>query len=335
MVYPPENESCVITKEFVFDKAEFGSCHASTIVQTDEGDLLTAFFGGSWEGNPDCCIWISRKKEGEKWESPKKIASGKVNGNDAPCWNPVLFQVPGGKLFLFYKVGYTIADWKGYMLVSEDGGYTWDMPAVLPDGFLGPIKNKPVITGNKILYGSSSEPGRWLVHFEKSDFDGNNWTRSKDINADNPGIDIIQPTLLCHKEGTIQAICRTKSTIKNLYTTFSKDNGDTWSSPKNISILSNNSGLDAVTLSDGRFLMAFNRIPTNWRWHEKAAPRTPLNIHISSDGIKWDPFVLLETEKGEYSYPAVIQTSDGLIHIVYTYRREKIRHVVLDLSRIK
>ena len=39
---------------------------------------------------------------------------------------------------------------------------------------------------------------------------------------------------------------------------------------------------------------------------------------------------VLENEPGEYSYPAVIQSHDGLVHVTYTWKRQRIRHVVLD-----
>lgn len=331
MDYPPENEDCIVLKEFVYEDSDIESCHASTLVQTDEGDLLTAFFGGTHEGHPDCSIWLCRKREGGQWEKPVKLVSGKVDGDDSACWNPVLFQVPGGKLFLFYKVGHSVSEWIGYMMSSEDGGFTWSTPKKLPDGFLGPSKNKPLIVGDKIIYGSSSESGRWLVHFEYSDLNGENWAKSGDINKDIQRVNIIQPTFLMHKNGTIQAICRSKSTYRDLYTTFSEDKGASWSQPSTIHLPSNNSGLDALTLSDGTFLLAFNC--TTPGGTDGKAPRTPLNIHYFFDGMEWKPFVLLETGSGEFSYPAIIQTSDGLVHVVYTYKRQKIRHVVIDLSR--
>jgi predicted neuraminidase len=50
---------------------------------------------------------------------------------------------------------------------------------------------------------------------------------------------------------------------------------------------------------------------------------------VSADGREWTNVVTLENQPGEYSYPAIIQTSDGLVHITYTWKRQKLRHVVL------
>jgi len=83
-------------------------------------------------------------------------------------------------------------------------------------------------------------------------------------------------------------------------------------------------GIDALTLRDGRHLLIYN--PTT-------RGRTPLNVAISSDGKDWQPLVTLESNPGEYSYPAIIQTRDGLIHATYTWKRQRIKHAVLELPR--
>ena len=83
-------------------------------------------------------------------------------------------------------------------------------------------------------------------------------------------------------------------------------------------------GVDGVTLKDGRHLLVYNHTPRG---------RTPLNVAISTDGKEWQALVTLESEPGEYSYPAMIQTRDGLVHITYTWKRKRIKHAVLDLAR--
>jgi predicted neuraminidase len=62
-----------------------------------------------------------------------------------------------------------------------------------------------------------------------------------------------------------------------------------------------------------------------------------LNVAVSNDGLNWSAVVLLENDKnpkGEYSYPAVIQSEDGMIHITYTWNRELIKYVVIDPLKI-
>ncbi len=97
-----------------------------------------------------------------------------------------------------------------------------------------------------------------------------------------------------------------------------------------------NSGIDAVSLNDGRYLLVYNPTKKNW------GNRVPLTVAISNDGKVWENVLELESitnpntvEEEEYSYPSVIQTNDGLIHIVYTWNRKTVKYVVLNPKKIK
>ena len=111
----------------------------------------------------------------------------------------------------------------------------------------------------------------------------------------------------------------------------SSDNGQTWSKLQLIDTPNNNSGLDAVTLSDGSFAMICNDWPIE-PTKEKGA-RTPLSILRSSDGIHWSHWITLEDSPiSQYSYPSIIQTRDGRLHAIYTWRRQRIKHVELEVK---
>ena len=74
--------------------------------------------------------------------------------------------------------------------------------------------------------------------------------------------------------------------------------------------------------------MVYNHVAgTPGQWGGK---RTPLNVAWSADGKSWNPWLVLENTPGEFSYPAIIQSRDGLVHITYTWNRKKIKHVVVD-----
>jgi predicted neuraminidase len=318
-IVPRAQSSAIVTTEFIYESAPFPSCHASTIVETERG-LVAAWFGGTAERNPDVGIWVSRRESGQ-WTTPVEVANGVQTPTlRHPTWNPVLFQPRSGPLMLFYKVGPSPSTWWGMVMTSADGGRTWASPRRLPDGVLGPIKNKPVQLANgDILSGSSTEHDGWRVHFERSSDNGATWAATPALN-DGKEIPAIQPSLLVHKDGRLQAIGRSRS--KKLFETWSSDQGRTWT-PLALTELPNASvGTDAVTLTDGRFLLVYNHTATG---------RSPLNVAISTDGRQWMAGLVLENEPGrEFSYPAVIQTRDGLVHITYTWRRERIRHVVID-----
>lgn len=322
----------ILTDEFIFTKAPFKSCHASTIAETPQG-LVAAWFGGTREGAHDVCIWVSRKQKGGSWTAPENVANGILSDSVRwACWNPVLYQIPGGDLLLFYKIGHKPSSWKGWMKRSADGGKTWSQAMPLPDGILGPIKDKPVLVGDStLLCGSSTEDHGWHIHFETTSDWGRTWQKTPDI-ADSGKYKAIQPTILFHGGDTLQALCRSQE--RAILQTWSYDGGKTWTPLSRTSLPNNNSGIDAVTLKDGRQLLVYNHVlpPPG----KAKGARTPLNVAISPDGKTWYAAAVLETSHiSQYSYPGVIQTADGLVHIVYTWRRQRIKHVVLDPAKLE
>ena len=320
----------ILKDEFIYEKAPYPQCHASTIAETPKG-LVASWFGGTKERNPDVCIWVSRLVNG-KWTEAINVANGVQNDTlRYPCWNPVLYQVPGGDLLLFYKIGPSPAKWKGYIKTSADGGITWSAQRALPDNILGPIKNKPVLLKDGTLLSPTSTEGKgWQVHFEASKDFGKTWTLIGPIN-DGTEMKAIQPSILFHKDGSLQILCRSQN--RAILTSWSKDNGKTWMPLQKTSLPNNNSGTDAVTLKDGRQLLVYNHVLPPGTAAKGA--RTPLNVSVSKDGVKWYAALILEDSPiSQYSYPSVIQSSDGLVHIVYTWRRQRIKHVVVDPKKL-
>lgn len=313
----PPPQLGLVSSRFVFEDAPFRSAHASTIVETRSG-MVAAWFGGSDEGKPDVGIWLSRG-DGRGWTPPVEVARWDEGGKRLPCWNPVLFQPSGGPLWLFYKAGPTPANWWGMLMTSTDDGKTWSDPVRLPAGFLGPVKNKPVtLRDGSILAPTSFEDRGWRVHFERTTDRGRTWQTVGPVDDDKRW-EAIQPTLLTHPDGRIQALSRSQQS--RVVECWSGDGGKTWSKLVATTLPNPDSGIDAVTLADGRHLLVYN--PTT-------EGRSPLAVAISPDGKAWKTALVLEDQPGEYSYPAVIQTADGLVHITYTWRRRKIRHVVVD-----
>jgi predicted neuraminidase len=317
----------VVTDEVVFKKPPFPSCHASTIVETKQG-LVAAWFGGTKEGDDDVGIWVARR-EGEGWSEPVEVAIGVVDGESErhPCWNPVLYQPTNAPLMLFYKVGPRPHSWWGMRLTSDDGGRTWSKPERLPKGILGPIKNKPVaLSGGSVLLPTSDEspvkPNLWRVYFEEMSADGSDFERGEFVN-DGETWGAIQPSVLVHRDGRLEAVGRSRQ--GKVFQVWSDDNGKTWGPMTATNLPNPNSGTDAVTLKDGRHLIVYNHTTKG---------RSPLNVAISTDGKDWKMMHVLEDEPGEYSYPAVIQTSDGRVHITYTWKRTSIHHVVLDPEKL-
>jgi len=325
----------ILVDEFIYDKAPYPSCHSVTIVEATNGDLVSAWFGGSHERHPDVCIYSAIKPKGsDKWGESIKVADGVMkDGTRFPTWNPVLYQIPGGDLMLFYKIGPKPSEWWGVYRTSSDGGKTWSDKIDMPSkDFLGPIKNKPVLLSNgTLLLPSSTEGNGWHLRMESSPDFGKTWVLGDTISRGKQKINAIQPSILFHKDGRIQAIGRTKN--RAIFSTFSKDNGKTWSDLELIGLPNNNSGTDAVTLKNGKHLLVYNHVLPPGK--EAKGPRTPLNLSISDDGINWKATLVLEDSKiSQYSYPSIIQSSDGMVHIVYTWRRQKLKYVKIDPSKL-
>jgi alpha-L-rhamnosidase len=371
----------VIGDEFLYEHATFPQCHASTITELSNGDLVAAYFGGKHENNPDVCIYVSRKPKGsDHWLEPQLAADGVfelgtpdadlagISAETTPanvgpikymkstvkdltslrrkaCWNPVLFTMPDGEILLFYKIGSKVQDWTGWLVRSKDGGKTWSPREALPKGFLGPIKNKPELIGDRLICPSSTEKGGWRIHFEIYNTKTKTWkyvdpvdgemvqlTQDMGKNDEKHPVECIQPSILKLKDGRLQVLCRSRN--GKIATSFSSDNGDTWTKVTLLDVPNNQSGTDAVTLKDGRHVLIYNDFGT--LPGTSKGVRTPLSIAISDDGTHWRHVLTLENSPiSQYSYPSIIQGRDGTLHAVYTWRRLRVAYKHIDLNLIK
>ena len=307
----------------------FEECHASTIMELSNGVFLAAAFGGTKEGNNDVSIWLSRSEKGV-WGVPKKITTGlSSDGIQYPNWNPVLYRVSPTEIVLFYKTGPSPREWWGMYKVSTDEGKSWGPSIRLPDGILGPIKNKPITLANGTLLSPSSTETRtteglsWKIHIEKSTDQGRHWTKIP-IDPTTP-YDVIQPSILVHSQEKLQLLCRSRN--DTLMQSFSYDGGNSWSTITKTHLPNPNSGTDAITLSNGKHVLVYN--PTTKGKNDRAK----LNMAISEDGLLWKDVVVLEEEKrGEFSYPALIQAADGSLHLTYTFNRKNIKYLTFTVE---
>lgn len=317
------------TEMLVVADPPFRECHASTLVELEPGQIMIAWFGGSREGGKDVEIWASLLNH-TIFSKPVSVANGIINDTlRYATWNPVLFKERGGILYLFYKAGPSPGEWWGMVKSSTDNGRSWSVAKRLPGGILGPIKNKPFqMDDGSILLPSSTESKRgWRAHIERSTDRGLTWNF---IPVDTAGIlDVIQPSIIKFSDGRLQVLCRSKQGW--VMQASSHDKGKTWGKLTRTSLTNPNSGIDAITLQNGLQLIVYNKDvpgPDSWGGREK------LHVAVSKDGTSWSDIVLLENEsKKEFSYPAVIQTRDGRVHISYTYNRKNIKYVVLTETK--
>ena len=330
--------------EFIFTEAPFESCHASTIVELPNGDLMAAWFGGSKEGNPDVAIWGSRRTGG-LWSAPVEL----VREPDIAMYNPVLFYTKGGPLWLYYKFGRHPTSWTAGRMWSKDDGKTWSEREHLPAGVYGPIRAKPlVMEDGTIVSGTSVEAYRsWSVWIERSTDGGETWAKSGPITVprrfvDKGGADdvpgavpgagewaltdgIIQPSVVAIDGNWLRLYARSTARTGKICIADSSDGGVTWTQARPIDLPNPNSGLDAVALKDGRVVVVYNHTDKG---------RTPLNLAVSRDGESFEMFHVLEDQPGEYSYPSMVQAANGDLLITYTWKRERMRFVRFPVADV-
>ncbi|MBO5992613.1 MAG: exo-alpha-sialidase [Acidaminococcaceae bacterium] len=275
------------------------------------------------------------------------------------CWNPVL-MVQHEHVLLFFKTGNKIADWKTMVMLSRTDPVYWGHPRPLvpgdSTGGRGPVRTKPIILpSGRICAGGSIERGDWLSFCDYSDNYGITWNRTAllglnllALNLPGAGEDaqdkLAEPVVLpplssqsFNGRGVIQPVLwqgkgrlymYMRSTEGYIYSSVSDDEGKHWTDPQPTELYNNNSGFDVIRTPGGKLFMACNPVRGNW------GARTPLALFMGrEDGTHWEMFLRLEKGKGEFSYPSLTYTFNGL-WVSYTYNRENIAVVFLPWKEI-
>ena len=301
----------IVQSGFIYDSLKnVPSCHSAALVEFPDGNIMAAWFGGVEEAHPDASHYKTILVKGQStfqkpelfWDVPGKSAGNPrlFCDKDRRTW--ALLPINDGK----WCSGGT----RTYYCISEDNGKNWSTPVHVPvlDMLLG--KNKPLQMPNgKILIPVTSEAAQTSFAVIL-DPDKKSWDISEEISIDKDAR-CIQPAFVLLSDGRVMGLLRTN--IGNLWQIYSQDGGYTWSRPKKTELPNNNSGFDMTVLNTGEIILVYNDTA-----NEKK--RTPLTVATSyDDGESWMDKFVLESDEGEFSYPAVIQNSDLSIHVIYTY----------------
>lgn len=330
----------------------FPSAHAANLLELKNGDLLCAWFSGTWEGNSDVGIVDSRLSAGSnRWTEPQVVD----HHIGESYQNPVLFQAPDGEIWLIHTTqaaGAGQANAKVLVAKSKNNGKSWNGPDVLFDEPGAFVRDPMVVLAD----------GTWMLpmyftptkgittgaqaHYsvvKLSRDNGLHWEESRIPDSNG----YVQPSVVRLNSGKYVAFFRSRF-ADNIFRSTS-DDGKTWARPRRTELPNNNASIQAAVLQDGNVVIAFNNVGSVVSGGKpKAGPRKPLSVALSKDGGgTWTEIRDLETGRlppgaepipaeskapgrEEFSYPSILQTRDGSIHVAYTYRRYTIKDVVFS-----
>ena len=313
------------SSELIFDKIPgFPVHHCSSITEAPNGDLLVTWYSGSYESADDQALFISRRKKNSRtWSKPEML----VKSPGKPPGNAILWTDGRNRVWLLWgRMEGTQPMMRGtgwdecrlFYRTSSDNGVTWSKDQPFFHDTIGWLPRNLTLRlhDGRLIVPISDElhgHGVDLSFFLSTNDNGTTWTQSGIMRGGE------QPTFIERSDGTLLAYLRVRPNIKSAE---SHDGGKTWSEPTATQWKNPDAGISMRKLANGHVILVFNNQDNS---------RTPLHIALSTDEARtWHKPLELESNPGEYSYPSVMQTSDGKIHIIYTFRRYSIKHIEMN-----
>ncbi len=311
--------------------------HVASLAPLEGGGMIAAWYSGSREGARDVSIYLSwLNPDTGLWSKPRKVMDRAKASRDLGRYvkkvgNAMLHSEPNGKLWMFYST-MAVGGWSMSRVSytsSLDGGLTWERSKPL---HLGPalnltnnVKNRPVtLDDGSFLIPAYHELARKFSVAVRFDPDTERYEKRRMSQSGRN----IQPAIVEGPGGTLTALFRNMSKEGKRFArrSTSHDGGASWTPLEETDLPNPNSGLDAIRLSNGRMLAAAN---------DTKKGRHRLSLLISKDnGMNWERVFKVEDgepdNKSEFSYPFMARDSAGNIHLAYTYKRERIRHVMFN-----
>ncbi len=324
---------------FIGHEKTLGVAHSSSICQLSNGRFATVWYAGSREGAKDVAVWISRSTQPNKppasdadWDAPQVLvdresASTELTRYVKKVGNPIIFSDHQDRTWLVY-VTIAVGGWSGSSLnvkCSLDQGETWSDSERL---ILSPLANLSELVRAAPVLMKSGRIGIPIYHESLVKFPELlwlDWKHGKVVWGKTRmagGTALLQPTIVPLSERRALSYHRDYGRRGTPWQE-TLDAGQTWSSPVLTGLPNSDSSVAGLRLSDGSVLLALNDNPKD---------RRDLTLAVSKDGTgNWERIAVLENQEGTvFCYPSMIRSQDGFIHVVYTWKRERIRYVAFN-----
>lgn len=311
--------------------------HPASITQLDNGDLYLAYYGGEGEYAQDTAVYGARLKKGEsEWSNPKIIADT-PNRSEG---NPVVWQAPDGKVWLFYvnRYGDTWSTSRVKVKLSYDGAHTWSDSFILTFEQGTMVRGQPIVLNNGDyllpMYHETGEDTEYTGSDTSSFFMRYNpkTKQWKETNRIHSPMGNLQAQVVQLSDDYLVCYLRRGGDYEPtddgyMLRAESHDGGWTWSNAVQTKFKNPNAALDFIKLKNGHLLLVFN---------DNMNERTPLTVALSTDNDRTYAYCRnIEEGDNTFAYPYAIQTNDGKIHIIYTTNsRTVIKHAVFDEQAI-
>lgn len=341
LIEPPaaRQEAPQFISAFIGHAGTLGVAHCPSICQLSDGRLATVWYAGSREGAKDVSIWLSRSDNPKKpsdtnidWEPPRALvdrqsASAELSRYVKKVGNPIIFTDHRDRTWLIY-VSIAVGGWSGSSLnvkCSLNGGETWSNSERL---ILSPLANlSELVRANPVLMKS----GRIAIPIyhesivKFSELLWLDWKQDKVVwgkTRMTGGPSLLQPTIVPLDERRAVSYHRDHQRRGTPWQE-TLDAGKTWSPIAMTGLPNSDSSVAGLRLSNGSVLLALN---------DNSQNRHDLTLVLSKDGTTdWQRIIVLENQTGmEFCYPSMIRGRDGFIHLVYTWKRERIRYLAFN-----
>ncbi len=311
--------------QFIFQELPGAAVHhCSTVAEAPNGDILVLWYAGSYESAEDQALYMARleDKRSGVWSEPERV----VWNPGQPPGNAAIFQGPDENMHIIWgrmegtwpkRRGSGWSDCRLMIRTSEDNGHTWSEDREIEGTYGWLPRNTPLTLADGAFalpisggFGEEGSGSFLLVLDEET----GEWGPRGLIRGPS------QPAVIVRDNGDLLSMMRSSP---RTMMSVSEDHGHTWTPAEATDRRNPGSSCAMIKLDSGRVLLVYT--------DTESGSRYPLVIAQShDDGETWGDIITLATDWGEFSYPSIIQASDGKIHLTYTYRRYSIKHVVFN-----